>query len=140
MRGYWWVPHSDLLTGGPGKKEEANERQRHRGYSPVPLAHRRGNGARLGVLGNLRNRGGAVMRGAKKHFYAALCQFPFSAAEASLWVGVDFLTWHDYYDTEEEAHVAVDKLNLRCNREWMEKHGELLPVAHPHFYVSSLPF
>lgn len=62
------------------------------------------------------------------------------AAEASLWVGVDFLTWHDYYDTEEEAQVAVDKLNLRCNREWMEKHGELLPVAHPHFYVSSLPF
>lgn len=58
MRGYWWVPHSDLLTGGPEKKEEANERQRHLGYSPVPRAHRRGNGARLDVLGNLRNRGG----------------------------------------------------------------------------------
>ena len=24
MCGYWWVPHSDLLTGGPEKKEEAN--------------------------------------------------------------------------------------------------------------------
>lgn len=60
MRGYWWVPHSDLLTGGSEKKEAANERQRHLGDSPVPLAHRGGNGARLGVLGNLRNRGGVI--------------------------------------------------------------------------------
>lgn len=74
-----------------------------------------------------------------RHYYAALRTLS-GVKDKSLWVGVDFLTWTHYFETEEEAQAKADELNEVCNGRWMREHRSLLPDSHPHFEVGFLPF